>query len=79
MTEEAKGPKYDVNVEGTIHPWNEDKITPAQVRNLGNLPADQPVVEVNLETGEEKTLPEDAVIELQPGMAFARKVEFKRG
>jgi len=79
MAEQAQGPKYEVNIEGTIHPWGEDEITPAQIRGLGSLPADQPVVEVNLETGEEKTLPEDAVIELKPGMAFARKVEFKRG
>lgn len=79
MTEKPEGPKYEINIEGTTHPWYEDRITPKQIRDLGGLPADQPVVEVNLETGDEKTLPDDAVIELKPGMAFARKVEFKRG
>ena len=79
MTEEAKGPKYEINIEGTIHPWNQGEITPAQIRQLGNLPADQPVVEVNLETGEETTLGDDATIEVKPGIAFARKVQFKRG
>ena len=80
MAEESgKGPKYEVNIEGTIHAWEQGTITVPQIRELGGFPTDQPVVEVDLETNVETTLAEDAVIQLKPGQGFAKKVEFKRG
>lgn len=74
-----KGPKYEIDIEGTKYPWNEDTITSAQIRELGDLPADQPVIEVDLKTNEERTLAEDEVVEVKPGKGFGKKVTFKRG
>ena len=72
------GPKYFVNVEGTEHPWERDTITTAEIRTLGNLPVDQPVIQ-EMPDGTERTLAEDARIELQPGHRYGRAPRYKRG
>lgn len=71
--------KYEINIEGHLYPWERQEITVPELRTLGNLPTDQPVLEVDQKTNREETLPEDAVITLKPGQAFGRKVQFKRG
>ena len=71
--------KYEVNIEGDVHPWGQPTITVPELRVLGHLPEDQPVIQVNLETNVEITLDESAVVELKPGHGFGRKVGFKRG
>lgn len=73
------GPKYEVNVEGTIKPWDKETITVPEIRQLGGFPSDQPVLEVNLADNTERTLAEDDVVELKPGHGFAKKVGFRRG
>lgn len=78
-TETVSHEKYDVNIEGTTRPWGSDTITVPQLRELGDLPSDQPVIEVDLEVNTEVTLAEDAVVLLKPGQGFGRKVRFKRG
>jgi hypothetical protein len=50
-----------------------------ELRSLGGLPADLPVLEVNLKDNTERTLKEDEVVDLKPGHGFAKKVRFKRG
>ena len=75
----GQGPKYEVNIEGTLYPWKEETITAGQIRELGSLPADLPVIEVDLTTNEERTLQEEEIVELKPGKGFGRKVSFKRG
>lgn len=80
MTERpSPKPKFEINIEGRIYPWNDDTITVPQIRKLGNLPADTPVVEVDLHAGTSRQLAEDEVVHLRPGMGFGKKVEFKRG
>ena len=80
MSNESKvHEKYEVNIEGTDYPWSNDTITPEQIRELGHLPAGQPVLQVDLKTNEEMTLVEGVPVELKPGQGFARKVQFKRG
>lgn len=73
------GPKYVVNIEGTNYDWEEDTITVPQLRELGHLPADTPVIEVDLKTNAETTLGENDVVQLRPGQGFGSKVTFKRG
>lgn len=75
----AGGPTYEINIEGRIHEWHERTITPAQIRELGDLPADQPVIEINFKDNTERTLREDEVVEVKPGHGFGKKVGFKRG
>jgi hypothetical protein len=79
VTDEAAHKVYEVNVEGTVHPWPSHEITVSEIRTLGGLPGNEPVLEVNLETNVEKTLHNDAVVKLRAGVGFSRKIEFKRG
>lgn len=50
-----------------------------EIRKLGNLTGDQPIVEVNLKENTERELREDEVITLKPGRGYARKVRYQRG
>jgi hypothetical protein len=74
-----KGPGYLINIEGVEHPWDHDTITVPQIRELGGLPASDPVIEVDLKDNTERTLKEDAVVEIKPGKGFGKKVKFQRG
>jgi hypothetical protein len=78
-TESKAGPKYLLDIEGKKYPWDEDTITVPQIRQLGGLPADQPVIEVDLHAGTERQLGEHEIVELRPGLGFSKKVSFKRG
>jgi hypothetical protein len=75
---QAKGPKYHLDIEGTIHDWDADTITVPQIRDLGNLPAGVPVLQIDAENNQ-VTLAEDAVVQLKPGMGFSKKVKYARG
>lgn len=74
-----KKSKYEIDIEGTTYDWEEDTITVAQIRELGGLPADVPVIEVDFKDNSEHELAEDAVVTLKPGQGFAKKIGFKRG
>jgi hypothetical protein len=74
-----KKPRYEINIEGTLYPWDRSMITVPELRALAGIPSDQPMLEIDLKTNEERTLTEDTVIELKPGMGFAKKVKYQRG
>ncbi|MEK6272842.1 MAG: hypothetical protein AABM42_09365 [Actinomycetota bacterium] len=71
--------KYHIEIEGTIYDWNEETITVPQLRDLGDLPADVPVIEVDLKDQSERELAADEVIQLKPGQGFSKKLGYKRG
>jgi hypothetical protein len=71
--------RYAIDIEGTIHDWNGPTITVPQLRQLGGLADGVAVQEINLKTNEERTLPEDELVKLQPGLGFSKKIEFRRG
>lgn len=73
-----EGAKYYVDIEGTEHPWHADTITVQQIRELGNLPVNLPVIEIDPENNE-RTLDESEIITLKPGHRYGKKVRFKRG
>ncbi len=75
---DKSGPKYFVNVEGTEYPWDRDTITVPEIRQLGNLPSDLPVVEEHPD-GTERQLAETEIIELKPGHRYGRAPKYKRG
>jgi hypothetical protein len=75
----ASGQKYVVNVEGVDHDWPSPAITTAQIRELGGFAAADPVIEVDLRDNSERTLAEDEVVEIKPGIGFGKKIKFKRG
>jgi hypothetical protein len=72
------GKKYFVTIEGTEYPWDRDTITVAEIRTLGNLPADQPIVEVSPE-GTERTLRDTDTLTLKPGHHYGRAPIYRRG
>ncbi len=76
--DDPSGPKYFVDIEGTEYPWSRGTITTAEIRQLGSLPPDQPVVEESPE-GTERQLGENDVVELKPGHRYGRAAKYKRG
>jgi hypothetical protein len=76
---EERVTNYEVNVEGVVKPWELPTITVSQIRQLGEFPVDQPVLEVNFDDQSERTLGENEIVEVKPGHGFAKKVGFKRG
>lgn len=79
VTVAPKKSKYRIDIEGAIYDWDEDTITVAQIRELGGLPVDVPVIEVDVKDNSEHELAEDAIVTLKPGQGFAKKIGFKRG
>ena len=77
--EKGQGPKFCVNIEGQEYPWDRDTITVPQIRELGNLPTNLPVLEINLHDQTERTLSEGEIVELKPGHGFCKKIKYQRG
>jgi hypothetical protein len=71
-------PKYHVVIDGVDHPWDRPTITASDIRTLGDLPATEQVMLID-ENNTERPLSESEVVELKPGLGFAKKVRFKRG
>jgi hypothetical protein len=74
----AKAPKYHLDIEGNLIDWDQDTITTEDVIRLGGWDATQGAIEIDKENTE-RTLKPGEVIELKPGVGFAKKVRFKRG
>jgi hypothetical protein len=76
-----EGAKYEVNVDGRIHPWSKGTISVPEIRQLGGFSADAPVVAVDLVTNTEKSLSEDAVHDvaaIEEGKPLVKKTCFKQ-
>jgi len=72
------GQKFLVNIEGHEYPWDKPTVTVPEIRQLGNLPSDQPVIEEDAE-GRERTLAENEVVTIKPGHRHGRAPKYKRG
>lgn len=73
---------HEVMIEGKAHPWNADTISVVDIRALGEMPADVPVIEEDLRDGTERTLDEDEVLQpgtIEPGKRPTKRVNFRRG
>ena len=83
MTNEVDIAQYEVMIEGEAHPWANDTISVTEIRELGTLPADAPVIEQDLRDGSERTLTEDNVLrpgKLREGAHLTKKrVNFRTG
>jgi len=77
-THEPQGPKFMLDIEGVLKPWDRDTITTEEVIALGGW---DPVLGAILidKDNNERTLKRGEVIEVKPGMGFSKKVHFKRG
>ena len=80
-TEGTAGASHEISIEGVTHPWGSDRISVAEIRELGGIPADCDVVAVDLVEGDERVLDEDDVHEippLEPGKPVVKRTDFKR-
>lgn len=77
--EKSKGPKYFIDIEGTLKPWDKDTITTEEIIGLGGWNPSQGAIIIDEKTQVERTLNPGEVVEIKPGLGFARKVKFKRG
>ena len=75
---ELAGQKSFINIEGQEYLWNKPTITVQEIRQLGNLPTDMPVVCEDVE-GHERTLAEDEIVTIKPGHRHGRAPKYKRG
>jgi hypothetical protein len=71
--------KYEVNIEGVVHGWDEPTITVPELRTLAGWESSQQVIEVDSKDNAERTLTDAETVELKPGKGFGKKVSFKRG
>jgi len=76
--EQGQGPKFLLDIEGVLKPWDKDTITTEEVIALGEWDPSQGAILVDKENNE-RTLQPGEAIEIKPGMGFAKKVRFKRG
>jgi Multiubiquitin len=76
---DEKKATYEVNIEGTIHDWEEPTITVPQIRKLAGWDQTQQVIEVDTKDNSERTLGNDETVKLKPGKDFGKKIQFKRG
>jgi hypothetical protein len=74
----GQGPKFHLDIEGTLHPWNEETISTEQIIELGKWDPSQGAIIIDKDNNE-RTLKPGEIIELKPGMGFSKKVHFKRG
>ena len=85
---DQEAPKFSVMIEGKVHAWDKNTISVPEIRSLGGLPDDRPVLEMEMAGGEdygpitERALKEDEVHELvplEPGKPHAKHVTFMGG
>jgi hypothetical protein len=70
--------KYDVDIEGKLHPWESDEITPAQICELAGWSPGTEVIEVD-DDNNQRTLQAGEEVHLRPGLGFAKRHKFRRG
>ncbi len=69
---------FSICIEGKPFPWDSKTITTEQIAALGGWDVSQGVIEVD-EDQNERTLAPGEVIKLRPGVAYGKKLCFKRG
>jgi hypothetical protein len=77
-SDEGRGPKYFLDIDGVEKEWDRSTITVPQLRALGGIPDGTPVIQID-EDENETTLEEGSVVILKPGHRFGKKVHWKRG
>jgi len=78
MTKENNGPKFTIDIEGELKPWDTETITTEEIIGLGGWDLSQGAILIDKDNNE-RTLQPGEVVELKPGMGFSKKIKFKRG
>ena len=75
---DGTGPKFFVDIEGTLHEWPKSTITTEEIAHLGGWDPALGVIEIDKDNNE-RTVQPGEIVELKPGMGFAKKHKWKRG
>jgi len=78
LVEERIEVTIEVEIEGKSHPWEKETISIHEVAQLGGWAVGEGVLIIDAENNE-RTLAEHEVIVIEVGIAFAKKVRFRRG
>ena len=73
-------PRYEIWIDDKIHSWHKDTISLAEMRELAGVPADSPMMAVDLVAQQEVPLPEDAVHTVpprEPGKPLIKRTHFR--
>ena len=71
-------PKFTLDIEGALKPWDKDTITTEQIAALGGWDVSLGVLLIDKDNNE-RTLQPGEVVKLEPGLGFSKKVRFLRG
>lgn len=71
-------PKFFLDIEGELKPWDNDSITAEQIAELGGWDVSLGVLLIDQDNNE-RTLEPGEVVKLEPGLGFSKKVRFRRG
>lgn len=74
----GQGPKFTIDIEGNLKPWDKDTITTEEIINLGGWDPSQGAILIDKDNNERNLQPGE-IVELKPGMGFSKKIRFKRG
>jgi len=77
-TTNNEGPKFLLDIEGVLKPWDKETITTEEIIGLGGWDPSQGTIMIDKDNNEH-TLQPGQVVELKPGMGFSKKVKFRRG
>lgn len=76
--EKVETQKFFVNIEDKEYPWAKETITVPEIRQLGNIPSDQQIIE-EVSDGSERTLAENEIVIIKPGHRHGRAPKYRRG
>lgn len=76
--ETGQGPKFTLDIEGALHPWDQDTITMEQIAALGGWEPQQGVIQIDKDNDERQIQPGE-VVQLKPGLGFSKKIRWRRG
>ena len=74
----AQEPKFSLDIEGALKPWDKDTITTEEIAALGGWDVSLGVLLIDADNNE-RTLQPGEVVKLEPGLGFSKKVRFRRG
>ncbi len=77
-TDKGQGPKYTLDIEGTLKSWDKATITTEEIIALGGWDPSQGAILIDADNNEH-TLQPGEMVELKPGLGFSKKIRFKRG
>ena len=71
-------PKFTLDIEGALKPWDQNTITTEQIAALGGWDVSLGVLLIDKDNNERSLQPGE-VVKLEPDLGFSKKVRFRRG